>query len=137
MSSCSARSQSSMWFPSCRPPDSYKLKASCAVSSYVGERRRPLYFPIRRSPVSAVAISANFFMTFFFLGHHCDAGGLRMRTRNLCCELSQPGFETGLAESCVIARNQCSLADFRPRVTRIWVSDDFAGIFECGQAPPD
>ena len=60
-----------------------------------------------------------------------------MRTRNLCCGLSEPGFETGLAESGVIARNQCFLADFRSRVKRVWVSDDFAGIFECGQAPPD
>ena len=97
-----------------------------------------MYFPIPRSPVAyAVAISASFFMTLFLLGHHCDACGLRMRTRNLCCGLSQPGFETGLAESCVIARNQCFLAEFRSRVTRVWISDDFAGIFERGQTPPD
>src|SRR5206468_5189289 len=76
-------------------------------------------------------------MTHLPLGPRCDACGLRMRTRNLCCGLSQPGFETGLAESCVIARKQCSLADFRSRVTRVWISDDFAGIFERGQAPPD
>src|SRR5690348_3094089 len=36
---------------------------------------------------------------------HCNAGGLSMRIRNLCCRLSQPGFETGFAESCVIAGN--------------------------------
>src|SRR5438477_5984839 len=59
-----------------------------------------------------------------------------MRTRNLCCGLSQPGFETGLAESSVIARKQCSLAEFRSSVTRVWISDDFAGVFERGQAPP-
>src|SRR5216684_5808893 len=129
---------SSMWCPSCRPRDSYKLKASCAISSCVGERRRPVYFPIPRSPVVfPVIISASFFMTLFLLGHHCDACGLRMRTRNLCCGLSQPGLETGLAESCVIARNQCSFAEFRSRVKRFWVSDDFAGIFQCGQAPPN
>src|SRR6266851_9237930 len=98
----------------------------------------PVYFPIPRSPVAyAVAISASFLMTLFLLGHHCDACGLRMRTRNLCCGLSQPGFETGLTESCVIARNQCSFAEFRSRVKRFWVSDDFAGIFQCGQAPPN
>src|ERR1700674_3336989 len=126
-----------MWCPSCRPPDSYKLKASCAISSCVGERRRPVYFPIPRSPVEyVVAISASFFMTLFLPGHHFDACGLR-RTRNLCCGLSQPGFETGLAESCVIARKQCFLADFRSGVTRVWISDDFAGIFERGQAPSD
>src|SRR5256885_4409917 len=75
-------------------------------------------------------------MTLFLLGHHCDACGLRVRTRNLCCGLSEPGFETRLTEPCVIARNQCSLADFRSRVTRVWISDDFARIFEQGQAPP-
>src|SRR5262245_19368578 len=96
------------------------------------------FFPIRRSPVAyAVAISASFFTTLFLLGHHCDACGLRMRTRNLCCGRSQPGFETCLVESCVIARNQRSLAEFRSSVTRVWISDDFAGIFEAGQAPLD
>jgi hypothetical protein len=29
------------------------------------------------------------------------------------------------------------LADLRSVVTRVWVSDDFAGIFERGQASPD
>src|SRR5712671_6642511 len=127
-----------MWRPSCRPRDSYKLKASWATSSCVGDVRRPVYFPISHSPVvSAATISASFFMTLFLLGHHCDACWLRMRTRNLCCGLSEPGFETGLAESCVIARKQCFLADFRSRVARAWISGDFAGIFEQGQAPPD
>jgi len=59
-----------------------------------------------------------------------------MRTRNLCCGLSEPDFESRLAESCVLARNQCSLADFRSRIKSIWISNDFAGIFECGQASP-
>src|SRR5260370_8303338 len=123
---------------SCRPRDSYKLKASCAISSCVGDVRRPVYFPIPRSPVvSAATMSASFFMTLFLLGHHCDACGLRMCTRNLCCGLSQPGFETGLAESCVIAPNQCFLANFASRVTRVWIADDFAGIFHRGQPPPD
>src|SRR6266851_2048518 len=57
--------------------------------------------------------------------------------RNLCCGLSEPGFEPRFSESCVIARNQCFLAEFRPRVKRIGVSDDFAGIFERGQALSD
>src|SRR6266852_6622723 len=59
------------------------------------------------------------------------------RLGNLCCGLSKPGLETRLAESCVIARNQCSLADSCPRVKRFGISDHFAGIFECCQAPPD
>src|SRR5262249_32028561 len=58
-------------------------------------------------------------------------------TRNLCCGLSEPGFETGLAELCVIARNQSFLADSRSRVTRLRVSDDLAGIIDGGQSPPD
>src|SRR5258708_19642044 len=76
-------------------------------------------------------------MTLFLLGHHCDACRLRVRTRNLCCGLSEPGFEARLSESCVIARNQCFLADFRPRVTGVWISDDFPGVFDRGQALPD
>ena len=84
-----------------------RTAALCSISS----RGRPVYFPLPRSPVvCAVAISASFFTTLFLVGRHCDACGLRTRTRNLCCWLSQPGFETGLAESCVIARNQCFLA---------------------------
>src|SRR5712671_4695471 len=75
-------------------------------------------------------------MALFLLGYYCDAGGLRMRTRNLC-GLSQPGFETGLAEPWVVARKQGFLTDLRSRVTRIWISDDFARIVERGQAPPD
>src|SRR5882762_3339098 len=128
-----------MWCPSCQRRDSYKLKANCAnLIVCRGKGDGPVYFPYPAHPVAyAVAISASFFMTLFLLGHHCDACGLRMRTRNLCCGLSQPGFETGLAESCVIGRNQCSLADFRSRVTRVWISDNFARIFERGQAPPD
>src|SRR5579872_179759 len=59
------------------------------------------------------------------------------RRCNLPGGLTQPGFEAGFAESCVIARNQCSLAEFRSRVTRVGISNDFAEIFERGQAPPD
>src|SRR5512135_2848167 len=61
----------------------------------------------------------------------------RSRGRFLCSRLTQPGFETGLAKSCLIARKQCVLANSRSAVARVWVSDDFAGIFECGQASPD
>src|SRR5262249_31708757 len=49
-----------------------------------------------------------------------------LAARRFCHGLSEPGFETGLPESCVIARNECSLAEFRPGVKRIWVGDDFA-----------
>src|SRR6266496_658737 len=62
---------------------------------------------------------------------------LLLRSETRSCGLREPGFETGLAESCVIARNQCSLAKSRPSVKRIWIRDDFAGIFERNQAPPD
>src|SRR5437868_4610082 len=60
-----------------------------------------------------------------------------MCARNLCCGLSEPGFESRLAERGVTTRNQCFLANFRSRVTRVWISDDFAGIFERRQTPPD
>src|SRR6185437_7570722 len=56
---------------------------------------------------------------------------------DFACRLGKPGFETRGAKECVIARNECSLADFRPRIKCIWVSNDFARIFECGQAPPN
>jgi len=66
----------------------------------------------------------------------CTSSCSGLRGAGGCCGLHEPGFETCLTESCVIARNQCFLADFRSRVTRAWISDDFAGIFERGQAPP-
>src|SRR6185437_7350941 len=104
----------------------------------VADDRRPVRLSITSSPaVSAVAISARFFTTLLVLAPHCDACGLRMRTRNLCCGLSQPGFETGLADSCVIARKQRFLAEFRSSVTRVWISDNLAGIVKRCQAPPD
>src|SRR5262249_43175318 len=58
------------------------------------------------------------------------------RSRNFSCGLGEPGFETRFTEPCVIAREQCSLAEFRPGIKRFWVSDDFARIFERRQAPP-
>src|SRR6266851_199862 len=57
--------------------------------------------------------------------------------RRFHCGLSEPGFETRFAESCILVRKQCSLAEFCPSVKRFRISDDFAGIFERGQAPPD
>src|SRR6516164_8114608 len=86
--------------------------------------KRPL--AARSAVAYAVPMSASFFMTLFLLGHRGGACGLSMRTGNLCCGLSQPSFETGLAESRAIVRKQCSLAEFRPRVTGVRVSDDFA-----------
>src|SRR5690242_20584730 len=53
------------------------------------------------------------------------------------CGLIEPGFEMRLADSCVIARKQCSLADFRSTVTGVWISDHFPGIFEGAQASPN
>ena len=51
--------------------------------------------------------------------------------------LPEPGFETRSAESCIRVRKQCSLAELCPGVKRIRISNDFAGIFELGQLPPD
>src|ERR1700745_1442097 len=121
--------------PSCGSRNRYKTTVNYAICRVRSLTSGVLSIP--RSPaVSAVAISASYPLTRFLLVLHCGACGLR-RTRNLCCGLSQPGFETGLAEPCVIARNQCFLAELRPGVKRIWVSDDFAGIFERSQASLD
>src|SRR5258706_2460999 len=115
---------------------------ACCTARGIAPRSASPFVPrfpsIPLSPVAyALAISASFFTTLFLVGHRCDTCGLRMRARNLCCGLSQPGFETGLAESCVIAGNQRFLAEFRSRITSVWISDDFAGIFKRDQSPPD
>src|ERR1700692_1671287 len=52
-SSSSARSQASLWSPSCRARHAYKLNARCAISLGVGDVRRPLY-----SPIPALLISS-------------------------------------------------------------------------------
>ena len=67
-------------------------------------RTTPPFHVSRSIRVSAVVISARFSMTLFLRGHRCGACGLRMRTRNMCRGLSEPGFETGLAQSRVIPR---------------------------------
>ena len=46
--------------------------------------------------------------------------------------LSEPGFETRLAESCVIAGNECPLTQLHAVVTRVRVSDNLARIIACG-----
>src|SRR6266852_1738458 len=46
--------------------------------------------------------------------------------------LSEPGFETRLAESCVIAGNECHLTQLHAVVTRVRVSDNLARIIACG-----
>src|SRR4051794_5153402 len=61
--------------------------------------------------------------------------GLRIRTRELACGLTEPGFEARLSEPCAIVGNQCSLADHCPGVKCSRVSDNFTGISECSQSP--
>src|SRR5882757_6902954 len=51
--------------------------------------------------------------------------------------LSEPGVETRLAESCVIAGNECPLTQLHAVVTRVRVSDNLARIIACGQTSPD
>src|ERR1700720_556013 len=55
-------------------------------------------------------------------------GGRRRFRRGL----SEPGFETRLAESCVIAGNECPLTQLHAVVTRVRVSDNLARIIACG-----
>ena len=52
----------------------------------------------------------------------------RLGDRRLRRGALEPGFEGRLAEPCVIAGKQCSLAEFRSSVKRVWVGDDFSGI---------
>src|SRR4051812_33813063 len=68
----------------------------------------------------------------------CALVGILFRTRNLCCGFTElePGFEASLAEPCGIVRQECSEAQFRAGVSRFGVTDDLAGIFECGQSFP-
>jgi len=51
--------------------------------------------------------------------------------------VSEPSFESRFAKSGVFAGDERSLADLRAGVSRVWVGDDFAGIFEAGQPPAD
>ena len=62
---------------------------------------------------------------------------LRFRTLDLTCGLTEPGFETRLAESRVVAGNECALAHLHAVVARVRVSDNLARILACGQTPPD
>ena len=62
---------------------------------------------------------------------------LRFRTRDLTCGLAEPGFETRFAKSGIFAGDQRALTKFRAGVSGVLVNDDFARIFECGQAPLD
>jgi len=57
--------------------------------------------------------------------------------RRSCCGLSEPTFESRFAKSGVFAGDERSLADLRAGVSRVWVGDNFAGIFEAGHPPAD
>src|SRR5581483_1499999 len=75
-------------------------------------------------------------ITFHFpdphsMGRVCSCGAGSRRG------LSEPAFETGLAESCIVTGKQCPLANSRATVTGVWISDHFAGIFERCQATLD
>src|SRR5712692_5064244 len=50
--------------------------------------------------------------------------------------LSEPGFETGLAELRVIARKECPLANVHAVVARLRVCNNLARILVCGQVLP-
>src|SRR6266478_8161907 len=50
--------------------------------------------------------------------------------------LSDPGYETRLAESRAIAGNECLLAHFDSVVARLRVCDNLARILFCGQVLP-
>ena len=70
------------------------------------------------------------------LRRYLDRCRLRRRTRVLRCRLSQPAFETGLAESCVIVRDERPLAYLDAVVPPVGVGDDLARILVRGEKPP-
>ena len=55
--------------------------------------------------------------------------------RDLTCRLTQPAFETRLAESRIIERNTCSLAQPPSEEARVRVRDNLTRIVECGEVP--
>src|SRR3954470_10339328 len=81
------------------------------------------------------APSASGFATLLLSDRHCDSCGLRRRTRN-SYGLSPPGFETGLAEPCVIVGNQRSLAHLDAVVPPVRVGDHLAPILMQRQEAP-
>src|SRR5262245_51997357 len=52
----------------------------------------------------------------------------------LICGLTEPVFETHLAESRVIAGNQCARAQLQAVIPRVRVRDHLARILACSQA---
>src|SRR6187551_2701985 len=61
--------------------------------------------------------------------------GLQAPIRNLTCRLTEPAFETPLAEPRVIGCNKCSLAQLAAEVARVRVRDNFARIVVRSQLP--
>jgi hypothetical protein len=61
--------------------------------------------------------------------------GLKIPIRDVVCRLTQPAFETHLAESGIIVRNKCSLAQLPSEEARVQVRDSLSRIVECGEVP--
>lgn len=57
--------------------------------------------------------------------------------QELACRALEPVFETGLAESCVMARKERVLAQLCAEVARVLVSDNLAPIVACAEPPSD
>src|SRR3954447_23207613 len=89
--------------------------------------------------ISFVNVISEPFADRRWLNASCVVAGTSQlcRTPNFCSGLSEPVFEMRVAEPCVIAGEQGPLAESRSRVERFGISNDFAGVFEGGQTPPD
>src|SRR5580704_4614345 len=83
-----------------------------------------------------VATSVSSLWLFLFPRRYSNRCRLRRRTRNLWCGLSQPGFEPGLAETCVIVRNERPLAHLDAVVPPMRVGDHLARILVRVEKPP-
>jgi len=57
-------------------------------------------------------------------------------SRRFRCGLSEPGFETRLAEPRAVVGNERLFAHLDTVVVRLRVCDNFAGILACGQGLP-
>src|SRR5689334_9997941 len=88
--------------------------------------------------IAAAIFGLNVCAAFLALPSFAAEDGLAyFSTRTLRSGFSEPGFETSLTEPCSFVRHECFEAQLRSGVTRFRVSDDLAGIVECGQSLPD
>src|SRR6516164_3168648 len=83
-----------------------RVPAPSSETAFENNPEHDLTYPLNGDEATGTACPL---LTLPLPSRHRDGCGLRWRARNLC-GLSQPGFKAGLAESCTVVWNQCSLA---------------------------